>query len=277
MAAPHAGRTGRYARPYQGGDDAGQPVDPGIRQCHAARHLAGHLSLRTPPRAAQPQSRAAHVAISLPILYSFRRCPYAMRARLALRSSSTQVELREVLLRDKAPEFLAASPSATVPTLVHPDGGVIDESLDIMLWSLDANDSESWLTPEIGSREVMLALVEEMDGPFKTSLDRYKYEIRYPDGDALEERLRAAQILRSLEERLSATGWLFGEGTSLADMAILPFIRQFANVDRAWFDGEDWPALKNWLERFETSERFAAITGKYPRWQAGDPITRFGI
>ncbi|MEX3012033.1 glutathione S-transferase [Hoeflea sp. TYP-13] len=212
----------------------------------------------------------------LPILYSFRRCPYAMRARLALRSSGKQVELREVLLRDKAPEFLAASPSATVPTLVSQDGSVIDESLDIMLWALGKNDPEGWLEPDVGSRDDMISLIEEMDGPFKTSLDRYKYESRYPDGDPLEERGRAASVLGGLDAQLKQTGWLFGSRASLADMAILPFIRQFANVDRAWFDGEDWPAAKDWLERFEASDRFGAIMGKYPRWNSGDPVTVFG-
>lgn len=214
--------------------------------------------------------------MTLPILYSFRRCPYAMRTRLALRSSGTAVELREVVLRDKAPEFLAASPSATVPTLVPAEGGVIDESLDIMLWALDAHDPAGWLTPRDGSRDAMLALIEEMDGPFKTSLDRYKYDTRYPDFDPLVHRARAARILLSLEERLGATGWLFGNRASLADMAILPFIRQFANVDRAWFDSQSWPAMKRWLETFEASARFNAIMDKYPKWQAGDTVTVFG-
>ncbi|MCY6379595.1 glutathione S-transferase [Hoeflea prorocentri] len=214
--------------------------------------------------------------MTLPVFYSFRRCPYAMRARLALRSSGTAVELREVLLRDKAPEFLDASPSATVPTLVQGDGDVLDESLDIMLWALDGNDPEGWLTPETGSRDAMLALIEAMDGPFKESLDRYKYGTRYPGCDPLEERAKAAAILRGLEEQLQPGGYLFGGRISLADMAILPFIRQFANTDRAWFDGEDWPALRVWLERFETSERFAAIMDKYPKWQSGDAVTVFG-
>ena len=212
----------------------------------------------------------------LPILYSFRRCPYAMRARLALRSSGIAVELREVLLRDKAPEFLAASPSATVPTLVEADGSVIDESLDIMLWALERNDPEGWLAPETGAPDDMLALIAHMDGPFKQSLDRYKYDTRHPDHDRLEERGKAAAELHDLNDRLVAAGWLFGSRPSLADMAILPFVRQFANTDRAWFDGEDWPALKVWLDDFERSDRFTAIMDKYPKWMAGDPVTVFG-
>mgnify|MGYP001812142825 CR=1 FL=1 len=211
-----------------------------------------------------------------PVFYSFRRCPYAMRARLALLSTGTQVELREVLLRDKAPEFLAASPSATVPTLVAADGTVLDESLDIMLWALDRNDPEGWLTPGGGSLPGMLALVEDMDGAFKTHLDRYKYATRYDDCDPVAERTVAANILHGLEAQLQDTGWLFGARAGLADMAILPFIRQFANVDRGWFDGADWPAVKRWLQRFESSDRFAAIMPRYRQWHAGDPETVFG-
>ena len=214
--------------------------------------------------------------MSQPIFYTFRRCPYAMRARLALLATGTQVELREVLLRDKAPEFLAASPSATVPTLVQDDGSVLDESLDIMLWALEQNDPQSWLNPENGSLPQMLELIEEMDGPFKAHLDRYKYATRYENCDPIAERTAASEILHQLETRLQENGWLFGTGASLADMAILPFIRQFANADRAWFDDQDWPALKRWLTDFESSDRFAAIMHKYPRWQAGDAVTQFG-
>jgi glutathione S-transferase len=214
--------------------------------------------------------------MNLPVLYSFRRCPYAMRARLALRASGTPVVLREILLRDKAPEFLAASPSATVPTLVENNGRVIDESLDIMLWALERNDPQGWLTPDTGSLQDMLALIEEMDGAFKASLDRYKYATRHENSDPLAERTKAATILRGLEARLQETGWLFGRRPGLADMALLPFIRQFANVDRAWFDSEGWPAVKRWLEGFESSQGFADIMHKHPQWRSGDPVTVFG-
>ncbi len=211
-----------------------------------------------------------------PVFYTFRRCPYAMRARLALLATGTQVELREVLLRDKAPEFLAASPSATVPTLVRHDGSVLDESLDIMLWALERNDPQGWLNPDNGSLPEMLQLIEEMDGPFKTHLDRYKYATRYENCDPVAERTGASEILHQLDARLQENGWLFGTRASLADMAVLPFIRQFANADRAWFDDRDWPALKRWLTDFEGSDGFAAIMHKYPRWQAGDAVTLFG-
>ncbi|MBO6757679.1 MAG: glutathione S-transferase [Roseibium sp.] len=206
----------------------------------------------------------------LPILYSFRRCPYAMRARLAIQAAGLPVELREIVLRDKAPEFVAVSPSATVPCLVLADGTVIDESLDIMLWALRRNDPHGWLHPEAGGADAMAALIEMIDGPFKRHLDRYKYETRFEGVDRLAERTAAAAILNGFEPRLEAEGWLCGARASLADMAILPFVRQFANSDRAWFDGEDWPALRRWLTAFETSDAFAGIMSKYARWQAGD-------
>ncbi|NVK33665.1 MAG: glutathione S-transferase [Rhodobacteraceae bacterium] len=207
---------------------------------------------------------------SLPVFYSFRRCPYAMRARLALLSSSAAVELREILLRDKAPEFLQTSPSGTVPCLMTGDGTVIDESLDIMLWALEQSDPENWLKPDEGSRDEMLALIGRLDGDFKRHLDRYKYDTRYPDASTTEERSAAAAILMELEARLARTPWLFGNRASLADYAFLPFLRQFANVDRDWFNAEPWPNLSARLRTFETSERFAAIMPKFVKWQAGD-------
>jgi len=209
-----------------------------------------------------------------PILYSFRRCPYAMRARLALLASRQRVELREIVLRDKAPEFLETSPSATVPCL-KTAGRVIDESLDIMMWALQRSDPDRWLEPETGSSAEMLALVGACDGPFKTHLDRYKYDTRYADADKTTERAGAAEFLTQLDGRLRQTLWLFGSRPCLADYAILPFVRQFANADRTWFDGEPWDALKTWLERFEAGPEFVAIMPKFAKWQSGDSVTLF--
>ncbi len=203
-----------------------------------------------------------------PILWSFRRCPYAMRARLAISVSGQQVELREVLLRDKAQAFLDTSPTATVPCLDTGDE-VIDESFDIMIWALRQNDPEGWLKmPDEG-----FDLVTRADGPFKTALDRYKYHTRYEGVDAKDEREKASAFLQELDERLLDDG-LFGP-TTLADMAILPFVRQFSFVDKAWFDAQDWPNLSRWLEAFLASDRFAAIMGKYAIWQPSDAPTRF--
>lgn len=212
---------------------------------------------------------------ALPALYSFRRCPYAMRARLALAASGVQCELREIVLRDKAPEFLAASPKGTVPVVVTPQGEVIEESLDVMHWALAQNDPENWLGADEARAEEMEALIAACDGPFKQALDRYKYATRYEDADPLTERAKGEVFLRTLNDRLADAPYLFGGKVSLADMAIAPFVRQFANVDRAWFDGQDWPHLIAWLEAFLDSERFQAIFKKYPKWHAGDAPTLF--
>ena len=192
------------------------------------------------------------------LLYSFRRCPYAMRARLALASAGEQVALREVVLRDKPQAFLEVSPSGTVPCLVLPDT-VIDESLDIMLWALGQRDPEGWLDmPNIG-----FDWISRCDGPFKQALDRTKYGTRYPEEDPEFHRAKAAQFLRDLDTQIST--WIF-ENPSLADYAILPFVRQFAFVDKTWFDAQPWPALQGWLDRFLTSDRFENIMKKYPKW-----------
>jgi len=204
-----------------------------------------------------------------PILYSFRRCPYAMRARLALVSAGIDTELREILLRDKAPEFLETSPKGTVPVLVTNDQ-VIEESLDIMDWALAQNDPEGWLDFPAEGR----ALIAECDGPFKTALDRYKYHSRH-SADPEAERAKAASFLRKLDTKLADHPYLYGPKPTLPDMAILTFVRQFANTDRTWFDAQDWVGLKRWLTTFTDSARFAAIMGKYPKWQAGDPVTVF--
>ncbi|MBL4892612.1 MAG: glutathione S-transferase [Rhizobiaceae bacterium] len=211
---------------------------------------------------------------SKPILYSFRRCPYAMRARLAIAVSGMACELREIVLRDKAPEFLITSPKATVPVLID-DGQVIEESIDIIFWALGRNDPENWLAPEIGTLEEMQLLITEGDGPFKDHLDRYKYASRHDDVDSDEEREAASEFLFKLNVLLSDRVYLFGGRISLADMALAPFVRQFANVDRGWFDAQPWPNLLRWLTEFLESERFQSIMEKYPKWQVGNKETIF--
>ena len=207
----------------------------------------------------------------IPILDSFRRCPYAMRARLSIASSGVRVELREILLRDKAPEFLAASPKGTVPVVV--DGAnVIEESFDIMQWALGQNDPENWVSamPPQG-----FDLIAEFDGPFKTFLDRTKYAVRYPEHDTAQSRAGAAGYLRQIDAMLRGQNWLYGAHPTLADFAILPFVRQFANIDRAWFNAQDWPHVVAWLDRFLASDRFQSIMPKYAKWVAGDAPVYF--
>lgn len=197
-----------------------------------------------------------------PILYTFRRCPYAMRARLALAASGVTVELREILLRDKPQAFLDASPSATVPCLVTP-AQTIDESLDIMFWALAQGDPQGWLDmPEAG-----LDLIARSDGPFKSALDRTKYATRYPEDDPQQHRAVASDFLTELDVQVD--GWIFAKPT-LADFAILPFVRQFAFIDRDWFDAQPWPDLHAWLDRFLRSAQFDQIMPKYTPWQPDD-------
>jgi glutathione S-transferase len=204
-----------------------------------------------------------------PVLYSFRRCPYAMRARMAIAASGRRCELREVVLRDKPAELLAASPKGTVPVLVDVDGTVIDQSLDIMLWALRRNDPEGWLQPERATLDEMLALVAECDGEFKRDLDGYKYPERHPGADTAAHRARGALFLMRLEDRLAAARCLHGDHVALADIAIAPFVRQFAQVDAAWFDQQPWPRLKAWLAARLQAPLFARVMDKHPAWRSG--------
>lgn len=196
-----------------------------------------------------------------PILYSFRRCPYAMRARLALNSAKIRLEHREVLLRDKPAAMLKASPKGTVPVLVT-DETVIDESLDIMHWALGQNDPEYWLDVPSDAHN----LIAEADGPFKSALDKYKYASRSPEIDATKNRSAASVLLFKINEMLEDTPYLYGPSPSLADMAIAPFVRQFAHVDLDWFTAQPWPNLARWLSDFKASDKFLTIMVKHPVW-----------
>ena len=199
----------------------------------------------------------------LPVLYSFRRCPYAMRARLALAVSGTRCELREVKLSARPEAMLAASPKGTVPVLVLPDGPVIDESLDIIHWALAQSDPEQWLARDDP------ALIAVGDGPFKFHLDRYKYPDRH-GADPLVHRDEGLTFLRGLDRRLAAAGQLCGATRGLADAAITPFVRQFAAVDREWFADQALPHLKHWLEGHLASALFKAIMLRTAPWSPGD-------
>ena len=211
----------------------------------------------------------------LPILYSFRRCPFAMRARFALLASGTPCELREVVLRDKPAALHDASPKATVPVLVDVDGTVVDESLGIMQWALAQRDPQGWLVPSAGTLDDMLALVAQCDGDFKRHLDRYKYPNRFEGVDAFQHRAEAGIFLDGLEARLRGSRHLFGDAPALADMAIAPFVRQFAQVDPAWFATTPWPLLRAWLSALTGSPMWPAIMSKYAPWRPGDAVVVF--
>ncbi|TZG28958.1 glutathione S-transferase [Sphingomonas montanisoli] len=195
-----------------------------------------------------------------PVLYSFRRCPYAMRARLALLVGETAFELREVKLSAKPAAMIAASPKGTVPVLVLPDGPVIDESIDIMRWALGRHDPEHWLDGDD------TALIEANDGPFKHHLDRYKYPERH-DSDPVAHRAAALGLLAALDDRLSRQPYLCGATRSLTDAALMPFVRQFAATDRAWFDGQPVPGVQRWLEAQLASPLFDRAMARHEVWR----------
>ena len=206
----------------------------------------------------------------LPILYSFRRCPYAIRARLALHVSGIAHELREVSLRNKPVCLLTASPKGSVPVLVLPEGQVIDESLDIMLWALQQHDPENWLGSQNRHLDAAASLVLINDGHFKTALDRCKYAGRHPEHPQAYYRSQCETFLQQLEDDLRANVCLDGPDLSIADVAIFPFIRQFAGVDQAWFDQSPYPKLRDWTETLCHSSAFADVMCKHAVWQAGD-------
>ena len=203
-----------------------------------------------------------------PILYSFRRCPYAMRARLALLVSGVRCEMREITLSHKPSNMLDASPKGTVPVLVLKDR-VLDQSLDIMQWALQQNDPEGWSTSGETLDEQARALVRICDDVFKTHLDRYKYPNRYDLPDGLADRQAGSSYLYQLNTQLKESTFLMGAKWSWVDAAIAPFVRQFARTDRIWFDAQAWPSLQNWLTQFENSENFSTVMHRYKIWYEG--------
>jgi len=207
-----------------------------------------------------------------PVLYSFRRCPYAMRARMALLISGQKVELREVVLRDKPEAMLHQSSKGTVPVLVQTDGQVLDESLDVIYWALDQSDPEGWLTHKPAAQP----LIAQSDAEFKYHLDRYKYPNRYDDVDPDYHRAEGLKFLQKLDGMIAAEGQIFGPKPGLADYAIFPFVRQFANHDRGWFDAQDLPALQPWLAGHLGSPIFAVAMEKFPQWQPDQTPAMFG-
>lgn len=192
------------------------------------------------------------------LLYSFRRCPYAMRARLALRYAGVPVQIVEVSLRAKPAEMLALSPKGTVPVLCV-GGRVIEESLEIMQWALAQHDPDDWLRQ--GDPRV-LALIAENDQVFKHRLNRYKYAERYPEQPMEHYRAEGEVFLHKLEGLLAENDYLLAEQLSLADVALAPFVRQFAHVDREWFAGTPYRQLQAWLQRFLESPLFIAVMAK---------------
>jgi len=208
------------------------------------------------------------------ILYSFRRCPYAMRARLAISYCLAKhyFELREVVLKDKPDSLIQISPKATVPVVQLENGEVLEESLDIMLFALSANPTlEQTLLPESLKTDIF-SLIKTNDGDFKWALDRYKYSDRYEHSQQYY-REKGEVFLSQLNDRLKTHRYLMGNNMTLADLAIFPFVRQFAHVDKKWFEASPYTALIKWLNDWLESDLFKGVMTKYPQWQVGhEPI-----
>lgn len=210
-----------------------------------------------------------------PVLYSFRRCPYAMRARLAVQYSGVIVELREVDLKDKPEQMLSLAKNATVPILLLPDGSVIEESWDIMIWVLRKNDPDLWLGADESYLFEAEMLIEMNDYSFKPDLDHYKYADRHPEHPVEYYRDQGEEFLQDLEELLSQSKYLLGDTISVADIGIVPFIRQFAFVDKPWFDQAPYPKLQSWLQEILKMELFESMMLKLPVWKPGDQAVIF--
>ena len=205
-----------------------------------------------------------------PVLYSFRRCPYTMRARLAIRYSGIEVELREVDLNNIPKALSDISSDETVPVIVFPDATIIDESWDIVKWAVAGNDPDRWLGSEASLLQDAEMLVETNDYSFKQDLDHYKYADRYPEYPMQHYRNEGEEFLIELEDRLSENRYLSANSISISDIAVLPFIRQFALVDKEWFDSTPYTKVQAWLNTFLESELFESVMRKYPLWIDGD-------
>lgn len=219
------------------------------------------------------QLRTLPMTSSYHCLYSFRRCPYAMRARLGILFAELQVELREITLKNKPSQMLAISPKGTVPVLQLVDGTVIEESTEIMIWALEQQDPQGLLDAEV--LQQANALIDKNDNEFKYWLDRYKYADRHTDMTQTEYRQKGEIFLQVLEELLTKNPYLLGKTVTIADIGIMPFVRQFAHVDRDIFYSLPYPNLQRWLQDWLQHPFFLQTMTKFQPWQDGDEAVIF--
>ncbi|MFT7009052.1 MAG: glutathione S-transferase [Colwellia sp.] len=214
---------------------------------------------------------------TLPVLYSLRNCPYAMRARIAIFKAKQIVMLRDIVLSNKPKEMLAASPKATVPVLVLANGTVVEESLAIMLWALNETDPDDLLQSQNEHElSMMLNLIKSFDHDFKVCLEQYKCAKRYRESNTIECRVECEQFIQTLENRLSRHDFLISNTESLADIALLPFIRQFARIERQWYLQSPYPKVRQWLNNYLQSPMFTKVMAKYPLWLDDHEVVLFG-
>jgi glutathione S-transferase len=225
---------------------------------------------------------------TLPILYSLRNCPYAMRARMAIYKATQTVLLRDLVLTNKPQEMLTASPKGTVPVVVLDNGTVIEESLEVMLWALNETDPDNLLHSQVDKTNSdidkntarapveMLGLIYEFDHGFKGCLEQYRCAKRYKEDNLLEYRTACQRYVQNLEERLTQHLFLMSDKESLVDIALLPFIRQFARVERQWYLQAPYPKVREWLNNYLQSKMFSKIMTKYPLWLDNNEDVLFG-
>lgn len=211
---------------------------------------------------------------NIPLLYSFRRCPYAIRARLGIAFADLTVEIREIVLRNKPAHMLEISPKGTVPVLQLASGEVIEESIEILQWALEQQDPHDLLNTNLTQAD---ALIKRNDNEFKHWLDRYKYFERYPEHSQLEYREKGEVFIQELEELLANNTYLLGHKISKADIAIMPFVRQFAHVDRETFYNLPYPQVQNWLKNWLEHPVFIQTMKKYTPWEEGGERLKFPL
>lgn len=208
--------------------------------------------------------------MKIPILYSLQHCPYAMRARFGLLMAQQQVMLRAIVMKAKPEEMLAISPKGTVPVLILSDQTVIDESLDIMIWALNKNDPEDLLHKDSPNNlAAMISLIKRNDKEFKPQLEIYKKSKRFRTGTEIEELQKCEIFIAELEQMLAQEergGNFIGHKAGLIDYALLPFVRQFSKVNRAWFKTAPYPKLQEWLEGHLQSRLYSKAMAQYPLW-----------
>ncbi len=211
-----------------------------------------------------------------PTLYSFRRCPYAMRARLALRLCKIECIIREISLKAKNREFLKVSPKGTVPVLLLPNGKVLEESLDIINWSLEQNDPNKLKVNDKLTKQINEKYIQLFDSDFKFHLDRYKYSSRYNISNSEIHRNKARNLLIEINAMLEGKDYIGGQYMSLLDISILPFVRQYRIADINWFDNHlGLRNINNWVNIFLNTEILASIMTKYKVWEKDDPPILF--
>lgn len=215
----------------------------------------------------EKSSKKTNDTSSLAILYSLRNCPYAMRARLAIFKAKQTVLLRDLVLSNKPAEMISVSSKGTVPVLVLSNGTVIEESLEVMLWALQEMDPADLLDcQQEGALSAMLLLINEFDNNFKTYLEAYKCAKRYQEDNVAECRAVCQQYIQQLEQRLTAHSFLMSDKESLADIALIPFIRQFARIERQWYLQSPYPMVRQWLNSYLQSSVFTKVMAKHPLW-----------